>query len=123
MSHLEGSADASIVMQQPLDPATGRPSGPAAEFYRFAGSLGDPILNTINESRNNLYTLLRGGMSEIWMMDLPEEACYIPDAQRWASANIVHCGLTSQPIGNTLPSQTRKLSTPRTRKSAPTTPM
>lgn len=47
-------------MRQPLDPATGRPSGPAAEFHRFAGS------------HTNLYTLLRGGMSEIWMMDLPE---------------------------------------------------
>jgi hypothetical protein len=68
----EGSADASILMRQPLDPATGRPSVPATEFYRFAGSLDDPILNTITASRTNLYTLLRGGMSEIWMMDLPE---------------------------------------------------
>jgi hypothetical protein len=69
--YLEGSAFASLIMRQPLDPVSGRPAGPASEFYRFGGTLDDPLINTMTASRTNLYTVLRGGMSEIWMMDLP----------------------------------------------------
>jgi Tol biopolymer transport system component len=68
--HEERAADASLVMRQPLDPASGRAAGAASEFYRFAAGL-DIIVNTLAASRTHVYTLQSGGMSEIWMMDLP----------------------------------------------------
>jgi len=67
--YMEGTADATVVMRQPLG-ATGHPAGPATQFYRFEGNLDSPIVNTPVASRSYLYTLQKTGMSEIWMMDL-----------------------------------------------------
>lgn len=58
----------------PIDPATGRPSGPETEFYKLDGfSYAMPLLNTISATRDRVYLLLTGGMSDIWTMELPME--------------------------------------------------
>lgn len=64
------SGDASLVMRQPIDSATGKPAGNPTEFYRFDPGLNDDLLNSISVTRKHVYVVQRTGPAEIWMMDL-----------------------------------------------------
>ncbi len=68
----ESSAYASVILRQPLNPETGQPSGAAKEFLRVDGSMDDPLINTVASSPTHLYTVLKRGSSDIWMMELPK---------------------------------------------------
>ncbi|MEO8593479.1 MAG: protein kinase [Candidatus Solibacter sp.] len=67
----EGSSDASLVMRQPLDTASGRTTAPVTEFYRADANLNSSVVNTPVASRSHFYFVARRGLSEIWMVDLP----------------------------------------------------
>jgi Tol biopolymer transport system component len=68
----DGSPYATRLFRQPIDPVSGRPAGPAAEFYRLDGySFSLPLLNTISATRDHVYMLLGGARSDIWTMELP----------------------------------------------------
>jgi Tol biopolymer transport system component len=70
--YTEGAVDASMLMRQQLDPATGHAVSQPTEFYRASGDMDNRIINTPVASRSYLYFLLKRGMSEIWTMDLPD---------------------------------------------------
>ena len=67
----EGSSSATVLYRQPLD-AAAHPVGPATEFYRFDETLDMPVINSVTASNKYFYTLLGGGMSDVWLMDLPK---------------------------------------------------